>query len=343
MNVVFRADASAELGSGHLARCLTLADELARHGCTCHFLIRQHNDVTNRLLADCSHAVWSLGLDSHETADVDAQQSIRRMQTLKAGVAWLIVDHYCLDAGWESAIRPYCASLLVIDDLANRPHGCDVLVDPGMGRDAVDYGPWLGVGSELLLGSKYAILRPKFARHHGQAPLWPEVKRVHVFFGGGAAANYLPTCIDVILGLDPTLQVSALGYCNQQSIYRLQQIHGDRLSWSRFESDVVTHYRHCSVAVGSPGAATWERACLGLPSAILATADNQIPILEKLDRLGLCRYLGPARECGSLHTVSALKAFFADDSLRAALRATGLSAVDGQGTERIVARMLAQR
>ncbi len=342
MITVFRADASGSMGAGHLTRCLVLADVIANNGGTCHFIIRNHNEVSNRVLKNSKHHVFSIELPETCDSDQDATRCRSFLHGLNAKVDWLIVDHYGLDARWEVATRTDNTSILVIDDLANRHHVCDVLVDPGMGRVIADYVSLLPASAHSLLGSKYAIIKPAFALHHASAPEWPAVRRAHVFFGSGTTAEWLPTCVDALMQADSTIEIFALGLCNEHVMSRLAGEYGNRLKWSPYKEDMIRHYVDCSVAIGSPGAATWERACIGLPSAVFATAENQIPILKKLDRLGLCRYLGPAWQWSKPQLIEELNAFLNENVTLASMRATGVAAVDGRGAERIVGRLLAK-
>lgn len=342
MNVVFRADASEALGAGHLARCLVLAGEISKRGGTCQFLIRNRNAVACRVLENCLHETTSLDLPDTCDPIEDARRCAHYVQGVSTAVDWLIVDHYGLDARWEDVFRSMRPSVLVIDDLANRSHQCDVLVDPGMGREAADYAGWIPAQADTLIGSRYAILNPSFALHHAGSPLWPMVRRAHVFFGGGASARWLPACVEMLMKADATMEIFALGFCDEQAMTRLHETHGPRLSWSRYEADMIQHYERCSVAFGSPGAATWERACMGLPSAVMATAENQIPILMQLDQLGLCRYMGPVWEWDEFQLIEWVRSFLQDDTSRASMRATGLTSIDGLGAERIVLRLIAK-
>jgi len=335
VNVIFRTDASEGIGTGHLIRCLVLADALARQGGTCHFLLRQQNAVWRRILDGRPYPVGVLDLPQDIDPLEDAHRSLRCAQGWPAA-DWLVVDHYGLDARWERAARALCPNLLALDDLADRPHDCDVLVDPGLGRHASDYSALVPPSTNLLLGPSFAILKPAFALHHGRAPLWPAVRRAHVFFGGGSAAAWLPDCVGLLMDLDRALEVFAVGFCDEQAMSMLQERHGKRLTWARQVDDMAAGYACCSLALGSPGTATWERACIGLPSAILATAPNQVPILEQLDRLGLCRFLGSARDWDTPALTSAIRDFLHDDSARAAMRALGVSTVDGRGVERLL-------
>lgn len=339
MNVFFRTDASDTIGAGHLTRCLVLADAIAGQGGTCHFLVRHQNAVSRRLLDGRSYPVFSVDLPEDCDPSEDVRRCIGYARSVATAVDWLVVDHYGLDAQWERAARSLSSCILVIDDLADRAHDCDVLVDPGLGRQASEYARWVSAPTDMLLGSRYAILKPAFALNHGLAPLWSEVRRAHVFFGGGSAAEWMPECIDIMMDVEPDLEVSAVGMCSEQAMDRLMKRHGSRLKWVRQVDDMARHYATCSVALGSPGTATWERACIGLPSALLATAPNQVPILEGLDRLGLCRFLGPAWELKAPELRTRTRDFLQDDAARAVMRNCGLSAVDGRGVERLLRRL----
>src|SRR5690606_13678349 len=76
--------------------------------------------------------------------------------------AWLVVDHYAIDARWHRHLRPACIHLLAIDDLADRNHDSDLLLDQNLGRGPVDYQGLVPSRCTLLTGPKYALLRPQF-------------------------------------------------------------------------------------------------------------------------------------------------------------------------------------
>ncbi|MGO3642221.1 MAG: UDP-2,4-diacetamido-2,4,6-trideoxy-beta-L-altropyranose hydrolase, partial [Psychrobacter sp.] len=144
MNVVFRCDASIQIGTGHVMRCLTLADELTSQGAKCYFICREHegnlidfitqkgyevykleaiplnNSNKDKAESTLFHSEW-LGTSQAE----DAKQSIDIISDIEP--EWLIIDHYALNDYWEQKLRPYCNKILVIDDLADRKHDCDVL------------------------------------------------------------------------------------------------------------------------------------------------------------------------------------------------------------------------
>ncbi len=176
MRVVFRVDASLQMGTGHVMRCLTLALVLKENGVDVRFICRKHKgnlidkirsngfnvhelellveiEVDNRL----AHSQW-LGA----TQQQDADDCINILKVEKTN--WIIVDHYALDEQWQKRIKLYCKKLMVIDDLADRKHQCDVLLDQTFGRQQKDYLALTPEGCELLLGSQYALLRSEFSK-----------------------------------------------------------------------------------------------------------------------------------------------------------------------------------
>ena len=332
-------DASEALGAGHLVRCLVLADAMAARGGHSRFFLRDINPYAARILNNTVHEVCALEIDEAGGATADAEALGRKMQ---AAADWLVVDHYGLDAAWERIARAGARRILVIDDLADRPHDCDLLVDPGLGRRAEDYTAWMGRHTEMLLGTRYAILKATYAEFHGAAPVWPAARRAHVFFGGGSPATWLPAYVGALLEAVPELSVSAVGLGDEGAMHRLAEIHRARLQWRRHVADMASEYARCDVAIGSPGTATWERACIGLPSGLVATARNQVPILRSLERQGFCRYLGAAWEFDAPEFVSLVQSWMQDQAALVATRAFGLASVDGLGAQRIVQRLFAE-
>ncbi|HVK99022.1 MAG TPA: UDP-2,4-diacetamido-2,4,6-trideoxy-beta-L-altropyranose hydrolase, partial [Dongiaceae bacterium] len=185
MKVVFRVDASVSMGTGHVIRCLTLADALATQGARCFFICRElpghliahvrgrgyHVHVlamsesslsrpTQRpASADGSRQFYSalLGVSQEQ----DARESLPFVQEICPD--WLVVDHYALDMVWETMLLSYSRKLLVIDDLADRDHQCDLLLDQTYGCDDDIYRKRVPAQARLLCGAHYALLRPEFA------------------------------------------------------------------------------------------------------------------------------------------------------------------------------------
>lgn len=305
MHIVFRSDASLQIGTGHVMRCLTLADALTERGAQCTFICRPHSghlldlirqrgheaialdaaDVEFNAHASPPHAHW-LGADWVS----DAQQT---RQALGGQIMdWLVVDHYALDRRWEQALRPYVKKIMVIDDLADRPHDCDLLLDQNLGRTESDYSCLLNsaANTQILIGPKFALLRPEFAqwREYSLARrAQPQLKNLLITMGGvdknnatGQVLDALKACafpadlhITVVMGLHaPWLtQVQALAAQMPWPTEVLVNV-----------SDMARCMVDCDLAIGAAGSASWERCCLGVPTLMVVLAENQVRIGEAL-------------------------------------------------------------
>ena len=332
MHIAIRTDASAAIGLGHLSRCLALADELAQAGASVTFLCSNPDAAAADWIGRKSHSMrtWADGEDGGWEADAMAS-----IVALPARPDWLIVDHYALDCRWEQRLRPQVDRLAVIDDLADRHHHCDLLVDQTFGRDASAYAHLVQPDCLLALGTRYAMLRPAFARVHGSAPAGFERPRIHVFLGGGRPAKCLPRFVSLLLAAVPDITVAAVGGIDPRLDPDVRAVGSDRITWVDHVDDMASHMARCDIAIGAPGMATWERACVGLPSAYLATVPNQVAILQRLDTEGFCRYLGRADAIQDHAFVGGVAAFLANRPGLHAMRAVGLAQVDGRGVQRI--------
>ena len=334
MRAVFRTDASAAIGTGHATRCLALADALHENGVHCSFVAAGLSPELSAFFAGAAHPLRLIETPFDGDQVRDAMAFLAHVPD---DTDWVVVDHYGLDARWESTVRPHARRLLVIDDLADRAHACDLLLDPGPGRTATDYRPWVPAQATLLLGPAYALLRPAFANNHACAPRWPQCRRVHVFVGGGGHRLVLPLLSEALLAIDAQLFLAAAGAADAEAMSALDAAFPGRLDWQPRVTDMAAHMGGCSVAVGSPGGATWERACLGLPSALVATSPNQQPVLGTLAAMGLCTDLGPIGELKPPALRSALQSFLCDGSRLAEMRERMVRAVDGRGSARVAA------
>lgn len=340
MLMAIRTDASDTIGAGHFTRCLALADRVAALGGRVRFLASQAHPVITGALAQRAHALLVLDVPEGASPEDDAQASAK---ALDAACDWLVVDHYGLDDRWETSLRERARSVLVIDDLADRCHDCDILVDPGYGRGRADYAGLVQPPAELLLGPRFALLKHTFAAHHDAAPLRPDRRRVHVFFGSGTAAmRWLAQYCEWLLDAFTDIQVCAVGRGDRQAMQALGRRHAARLDWQEQVDDMAAHMATCDVAIGGPGSATWERACVGLASALVATSENQVPILRALDGARFCRFLGSAWNLDAARFKAGVAAFLDDSSALADMRARGVAAVDGRGVDRVVCRLAGQ-
>ena len=298
----FRVDASLDIGTGHVLRCLVLADALKDTGVECIFICREHSghlidfikssgykvitleippNFANQTLMEphLKHASW-LGVNQFE----DAIQCLDKLQQER--LDWLIVDHYGIDFHWEKLLKPICKHIIIIDDLADRKHVGDCLIDQTLGREPCDYAHLIPSESKLLLGTRYALVRPEFSAMREKAyerlPPGPSVQ-VLVSMGGVDQNNVTlkvlrflseksGVAVTVLLSPRAPHYLSVASYCKaSQNIHHID-----------FSGDVAQLMLRCDIAIGAPGSTSWERACLGLPSIVIPLADNQHQISRVL-------------------------------------------------------------
>lgn len=302
MRIAFRADASLVIGTGHVMRCLTLANALHQQGAECTFVCRAHEGNLQAKIAEAGHCVHMLPLPqlqhrpvaSDEYADwlgcswkVDAAQT---KDALIGAYDWLVVDHYALDARWESALRDHTSKIMVIDDLANRPHDCDLLLDQNLGRVAADYASLVNPGTTCLTGPKYALLRPEFAalRAYSLARRQrPRLENLLISMGGIDKDNVTGQVLDILreCKLPPKCRITVVLGEHAPFIDDVQKkaaLYESRCQVKINVKNMAEIIANSDLGIGAAGSTAWERCCLGLPTLVLILANNQIDTAKLL-------------------------------------------------------------
>lgn len=365
MNVVFRADASLQIGTGHVMRCLTLADMLRANGAECRFICREHPGNLLEQIRLRGYAAKGLPVDADEFAfgdpvDIlqtnhsawlgsdwatDAAQT--KVSAGETAVDWLIVDHYALDARWEQALRSRCRNLMVIDDLADRPHDCDLLLDQNLGRESSDYFDLVPDDCIVLAGPRYALLRSEFAALRGYSldrRASPKLDHMLITMGGVDQA-------------DATGQIlEALMECRLPENFHITVVMGPHAPWlervkllaAKMQrptdvkinvQDMATLMANSDLAIGAGGGTSWERCCLGLPSVIGVFADNQKSIADALQLAGAAKVFGGVAAITIINKL--LNELLDDLGALANMSICAAGVTDGCGTEYVAARLLA--
>ncbi|WP_339651682.1 UDP-2,4-diacetamido-2,4,6-trideoxy-beta-L-altropyranose hydrolase [Halopseudomonas pelagia] len=353
--VVFRVDASLEMGTGHLMRCLTLANALQAQGRECHFICREHPGNLIDYLRQQGHKVYPLtyvrgGQPDDSPAHApwlggtqaqDAAFCTNILADLQP--EWLVVDHYALDTRWEQQLKPYYHRLLVIDDLADRPHQCDVLLDQTLGRDPQDYQPWVPADCTVLCGAHYALLRPEFAalrpyslQRRELAPL----RHILVSMGGVDKENATGQILAALATaeLPAGSLITAVMGATSPWLEVIQQ-QAARLSVPTLVrsgvSDMAQLMADSDLAIGAAGATSWERCCLGLPSIMVVLAVNQQQVAEGLQAVHAVKVLaGPQDIPEELPTLAGELLFQPHRVHHMSKAAAGVT--DGMGTARLL-------
>ncbi len=334
--VLIRADASLAIGTGHVMRCLALAEELKRSGAEVTFASRV-------LEGDLLAFTEARGFRVHRLRGVgaalvdDAEQCLAALAGARVDV--LIVDHYGLGARWEERLRPVAGRILVIDDLADRDHLCDFLLDPSLG-DASRYDSRVPAGCVRMIGPRFALLREEFASERAKAaPRGGSVKRIFVSFGGVDASNESLKAIRAFERLGGSLgsgvELDVVIGSTHPHRAELQGLHVAGVRCHVAPGRISTLMREADLAIGSGGTVAWERAALGLPSLVLSVAANQEESATSLGLQGHHWYLGPARECGVEMLATALAAACASPTLLRHLSVSSMKLVDAGGCGRV--------
>ncbi len=310
MNVLIRADASLVFGSGHVMRCLTLADQLRTKGMTVAFVCRNVPGGMFDLLS--ARGYQTVAIEGNCSQQLDAQETIHVAgQLFPDGLDWIVVDHYELDVVWESRLRAHTCKLLVIDDLANRYHDCDLLLDQNYYRDLDQrYKGLVPEQCITLLGQSYLLLRPEFvAERQRLRDRDGVVRRIMVFFGGSDSTNQTKKTIEALRLLNRSdlhvdIVIGSVNPCRNE-IERLCAI-TENLTFHCQVSNMAELISSVDLAVGAGGSSMWERCFLGLPALTVVFAANQEKTTEDVAETGAIKYLGWADRIASVDYASAI-------------------------------------
>ncbi len=355
MRIVFRTDAALQIGSGHVMRCLTLAHALRAAGAEVAFVCRAHPGHLCQQLAAQGFAVHQLplhpgaavaGPPTH-AAWVGARWEIDAAETAAAlpwRPDWLIVDHYGLDWRWQHALRASVGRIMVIDDLADRRHGCDLLLDQNWTEQgAARYAALVPAHCQVLAGPTYALLQPQYAALHRQArPRHGAVRRLLVFFGGVDGDGLTERAMRAIISLNqPGLTADVVVGANNPAWPALQALAAPHalLRLHRALPSLAPLMMEADLALGAGGATCWERLCLGLPCIVVTVADNQRPVTGLLAGRGLVDWLGDAGAVDEAVLAGALARWCAAGIADHWCPDFGM--IDGQGCGRLCAAILA--
>ena len=295
MKVVFRVDASLQMGTGHVMRCLTLANELKQQNHEIIFICREltGNHIllikypvlvlpkNDNFQSDGLYLNW-LGV----TQEQDAEQTIK---VIPKNIDLLIVDSYALDEIWHKQLKPYTKKIMVIDDLADRQFDCNVLLNQNLGTQIEDYKDKVLNNCELLLGCDYALLRPEFPNLREKALIKRKntkvIKNILISMGGSDITNKTYDILQevsddlnivVILGGISPHNKMIKNYAKSRKNVKVV-VDADNISRLMFDADL---------AIGAGGSTSWERCCLGLPTLLYVLAENQRKIAGNLEQLG---------------------------------------------------------
>lgn len=340
MKILCRADASHYLGTGHVMRQLTLARALLDAGSDVAFFCRTHPGHLGEFISQ-------QGFDCHlypvqsETilgapADTDARQ-VAKLAT-QIGADWVFVDHYGADATWE---RQQPVPVLAVDDMFDRPHACQILLNQNLGTTKDQYTGLVTPHTLCLMGAEYALLRPEFRDLRGKAltrRAQNTLQHILITMGGSDQPNATGWVLDQLPqhDLPPDLHMTVVMGANAPHLAAIQS-KVETLPWPTTvlagTSDMAGLMVQADIAIGAAGSTSWERCALGLPTVQVVLAENQRHIGDALQDAGAAFSLDLGAEDAFQ---SALRRLLHQPDTRRNMSQAAAEIVDGAGVHRVI-------
>lgn len=312
MNIFIRTDASIRIGTGHIMRCITLADVLCEKGAKISFICREFPGNLCDFIENKGYKVYRLPYSETQFNDtcqcpshlqwlgvsleVDAKQT-QHVLNSQQEIDWLIIDHYAIDNQWEIQMRSHVKNIMVIDDLADRPHDCDLILDQNYYENLENrYKSLVPAHCRKLLGPKYILLRPEFQKARKKLKARDgQVRRILIFFGGSDPTNETEKALKAVQLLNrPDIAIDVIiGKTNphKEKVKYLCSIIPNTTFYYQV-SNMAELMSNADLAIGAGGSTLWERCYLGLPTITLVVAKNQLEAVESVSKFGAIWGLG---------------------------------------------------
>ncbi|CAN7431554.1 UDP-2,4-diacetamido-2,4, 6-trideoxy-beta-L-altropyranose hydrolase [Pseudorhodoferax sp. LjRoot39] len=344
MQVAVRADASAAMGLGHLQRCLSLALALRSAGAEVVFVSRDLGLDLAAQLRGLALVLLPADGGPHVPWEQDAQQTVAALAA--APPAWIVVDHYALDARWHAAVAAALhAEVAVVDDLADRPLQAGLLVDHNLAAPdhRHKYGRCIAPTTPILGGPRYALLAPAYAaapRHRFQA----RVRSIGVFMGGTDGADASTLVLRALrehAGFAGPVEIATTSANPHRAALARLAGQWPNTTLLLDQPDLASFFARHDLQIGAGGGALWERCCIGAPTLALAVAPNQQHSIPLLGASGAVATLPPGAPLAIDTVGAAVARLIADAAGRQRLHERSLEWVDGRGAQRVALRLLA--
>lgn len=337
MKVVVRTDCSLQIGTGHVMRTLSLADELLSAGTEVEFVCAELPGHLLELIRQRGFKASGVRAGLSPQADAAATLGIIG----PAGCDWLIVDHYGISSDWESSMRPGARRILVIDDLADRPHDCDVIFDQSFTHDSSDrYAKLVPKGARKMYGPSFALLRKEFADARSRGAMSLDVKRGLISFGGTDPTHETMKVLGAVSAISGVSWLVVAGAGNPDLPAIQKKCTSSGLELHVQPRNMAELMAQCGFALGAGGTTVWERAALGLPTLTILTADNQRYQAAELSAGGYIRLLGESAQVDAGMISAAVSQALGEWPALRKMGAASAALTDAAGAQRVAQELV---
>ncbi|MCP4668342.1 MAG: UDP-2,4-diacetamido-2,4,6-trideoxy-beta-L-altropyranose hydrolase [Deltaproteobacteria bacterium] len=341
MSLVIRADATTQIGTGHVMRCMALAQAWQDRGSQVTFLSHCESDSLYRRITDEGFSFISIQRSHPDPSDLYMTlESLSAMSSELSSDIWLVLDGYHFTPQYQKAIRNGGKRLLVIDDYNHLPHyHADILINQNIGASSISY--ICDPDTIRLLDCKYALLRREFLKHKDRSrEISKKAKKVLVTLGGADPEN---VTLKVIQGLnqlnDKGIEVKIVVGPSNPNIQSLWK----ELSLSTFSFELLTSTNEmpdlmawADIAVSGGGTTCWELAFMGVPTLVITIAENQKAVGLGLQSAGAAIDLGESDTIDIANFAMILNELLFDFARRDEISINAMRLVDGKGTNRLM-------
>ena len=335
--IFIRVDSSTKIGYGHLIRCLALADTLKK-SFKINFICTNLNGNLISQICKKKFEVFRFNTKSQRiNVKKDAEKTISIIKKHRNKKSLLILDSYILSQEWENRVRPYVKRLIVIDDLMDRKHSCDLIIDQNLHtRMNSLYTKSIPKNCTKLLGPDYAILRNQFITQRKYAKIRSlPIKNILISFGGSDNENHTLHALVSLKKLNSDVNVNVVIGTANMNKKTIKNFCKKNLNFNYFEQveNMAKLMKIADLCIGSSGTTTWERCCLGLPAIVTVASNDQKDIANAVSNNKCIINLGKIKKSDKVNCIRLIKNLKNSDLQNMSKNCMKL--VDGKGAARL--------
>ena len=335
--IFIRVDSSTKIGYGHLIRCLALADTLKK-SFKINFICTNLNGNLISQICKKNFEVFRFNTKSQRiNVKKDAEKTISIIKKYRNKKSLLILDSYILSQEWENRVRPYVKRLIVIDDLMDRKHSCDLIIDQNLHTQMNSlYINSVPKNCVKLLGPDYAILRNQFIAQRKYAKIRSlPLKNILVSFGGSDNENHTLHALTSLKKLNSDVNVNVVTGTANRGKKIIKNFCKKNFNYNYFEQveNMAKLMQVADLCIGSSGTTTWERCCVGLPAIAIVASNDQKDIASAVSKNKCIINLGKIKKSDNVNYVRLMKNLKNNELQNMSRNCMKL--VDGKGAARI--------